>query len=57
MWQHMFSMRVMRTVWRRELESSCVCHVWSTGDIEFCYVVDLPCTVLLITLINRAKQR
>ena len=24
MWQHMFSMSVMRTVWRRELESSCM---------------------------------
>ena len=21
-----------------------VCHAWSTGDIELCNVVDLPCT-------------
>ena len=34
MWQHMFSMPVMLTVWRRELESSTVCTGFWWGNLR-----------------------
>ena len=37
MWQHMFSMPVMRTVWRRQMDSSSRLHtVRITGILNIC---------------------
>ena len=42
MWQHMFSMPVMRTVWRPELDQCTVQTFTESEDTRFCVNIIFP---------------